>query len=107
MSEWENKASIRVTYSKGDEICFFNGQYKGSDGREKATSVSVWSCAKHHPPKSTNCMEAVFMQKPSVEKLTKKLAKELSVLGATNKKSRMESIIKRIDEEIFGSRQYL
>eukprot|EP00957_Ditylum_brightwellii_P122572 9347328-Ditylum_brightwellii.AAC.1 len=44
-------------------------------------------------------MEAVFMQKPSVEKSTKKLAKELSMIGAT-KKSCMESIVKRIDEEI-------
>jgi hypothetical protein len=109
-------------YSKGDEIRFFNGQYEGrmgwlnssksvsgnripvivdmGGGKEKATSVSVWSCSKHHPPNPTNFMEAVFMQKPSVEKLAKKLAKELSILGATKKKSRMESIVKRIDEEI-------
>ena len=94
-------------YSKGDEIHFFNGQCEGrmgwlnssksvSDnripvivdmggGKEKATSVSVWSCAKRHPSNPTNFMEAVFMQKPSVEKLTKKLAKELSMLGATKK----------------------
>eukprot|EP00957_Ditylum_brightwellii_P039316 2974512-Ditylum_brightwellii.AAC.1 len=82
MSERESKANIRATYSKGDEICFFNGQCKGrkgwlnssrsvsgnrvlvivgmGGGREKATSVSVWSCAKRHPPKPTNFMEAVL-----------------------------------------------
>eukprot|EP00957_Ditylum_brightwellii_P001569 122720-Ditylum_brightwellii.AAC.1 len=54
-------------------------------GRKKVTSVSVWSCAKHHPSEPTNLMEAVFMQKPSVEELTKKLAKEISMLGATEK----------------------
>eukprot|EP00957_Ditylum_brightwellii_P040722 3082382-Ditylum_brightwellii.AAC.1 len=47
-------------------------------GKEKASNVSVWSCAEHPLPNPTNFMEVVFMKKPSVEKLTKKLAKELS-----------------------------
>eukprot|EP00957_Ditylum_brightwellii_P101632 7745601-Ditylum_brightwellii.AAC.1 len=102
MSQWESKTIIRASskYSKGDEICFFNGQYEGregwlnssrsvsgnpvpvivgmGEGKEKATSVSVWSCTKCRPSNPTNFMKAIFMQKPSIEKLTKKLAKELS-----------------------------
>eukprot|EP00957_Ditylum_brightwellii_P188210 14327653-Ditylum_brightwellii.AAC.1 len=119
MSEQESKANIRArTYSKDDEICFFNGQYKGrkgslnssrsvsgncvpvmvdmGGGREKATSVSVWSCAKNSPPKPTNFMEAVFMQKLSFEKLTKKLAKELSMLGITEKNLAWKALSKEV-----------
>eukprot|EP00957_Ditylum_brightwellii_P001830 141162-Ditylum_brightwellii.AAC.1 len=46
-------------------------------GVEKVTCVSIWSCTKRHTSMPTSIVEAVFIQKTSVEKLMKKLAKEL------------------------------
>eukprot|EP00957_Ditylum_brightwellii_P171297 13039909-Ditylum_brightwellii.AAC.1 len=75
MSEHKQRKQKRsaVAYTKGDPIRFFNGNRipvivaMGADV-EKATCVSVWSCAKCHPEKAGSFVEAVFMQKPEIEK---------------------------------------
>eukprot|EP00957_Ditylum_brightwellii_P070987 5395075-Ditylum_brightwellii.AAC.1 len=45
--------------------------------------------------------KATYLSKPSDEKMMKMLAKKLCVVGATNRKYCMESIVDRLDIEFF------
>eukprot|EP00957_Ditylum_brightwellii_P031243 2368670-Ditylum_brightwellii.AAC.1 len=70
--ETENRQGLQ----KSDDMCFYTGVYEGKSVLKKAT-VSAWSVSLRHPIKPPSFAHALVAQKPDIDKLIMKLAKQL------------------------------
>jgi hypothetical protein len=114
MSAENKRKKANTKSSKGKAIRFWNGVYDGrtgwintskvshndrlyvivdlGNGLEKEACVSVWSVSNPLPKNPKTYADALYIQKPAIEKTMKKLARQLVYVGAYDKSSRLLSV---------------
>eukprot|EP00957_Ditylum_brightwellii_P165060 12566639-Ditylum_brightwellii.AAC.1 len=63
------------------------------NGEFKKATLSAWSMSQRHPTKPKTFAQALVAQKPDIDKLIMKLAKQVALYGGTKSKEHVGSIL--------------